>query len=134
MGEAAWHLTSFGSTDELLRKLTSFGAANLFTAQTALDPTRLAACTARCLELLSKGRGGPPACHTLTDAAHITRTTWGGMPRLPGRRISSLAAADLPPKLLRSPATYPAAWTSGMGQSAVSDAGKVTAPKAARHG
>ena len=27
VSEAAWHLTSFGSTEELLRKLTSFGAA-----------------------------------------------------------------------------------------------------------
>ena len=40
-----WHLTSFGSMDELMRKLTSFGAANMFAHHAdALDTHRLGAC------------------------------------------------------------------------------------------
>lgn len=50
--EGGWHLTSFGSTDELVRKLTTFGAANLFRTTESLNPERLGACMAKCVELL----------------------------------------------------------------------------------
>ena len=107
----AWHLTSFGSTLELHRKLTSFGAANLFAQEGALDIDRLTACTARCFELLD--RGAPSACPPLaTNRSHGWRKRMGGRlpPRLPGRRITQLAGAELPPPLLAHLEDFPASW------------------------
>mmetsp|Transcript_71419 Transcript_71419/g.158805 ORF Transcript_71419/g.158805 Transcript_71419/m.158805 type:complete len:149 (+) Transcript_71419:985-1431(+) len=109
--DAGWHLTSFGSVDDLLLKLTTFGAANRFTEADALNPHRLAACTGLCVELLNPDRKvrTPPPCHM---PGNLT-ARWNGQPLLPqlrGRRRDSLVGADLPLPLLSHPSDYPSSW------------------------
>jgi len=62
---AAWHLTSFGTVDELHRKLTSFTAANLFHTNFSLNKNRLEKCTSKCFELLHNGK--PSKCLINTE-------------------------------------------------------------------
>jgi len=114
---AAWHLTSFGSTEQLVRKLTSFGAANLFSAPHALDPVRIEACTSRCLELLDRGK--PSMCHDQSARRP---------PRLTGVRLRELPGADLPPALLEQPGDFPPSWFAFLAHNATSSGSRAGSP------
>lgn len=77
----------------------------------------------------------PPRCDKLADGAPITRGFWGGLPRLPGKRISALSDADLPKALLREPGRFPREWFAGLGQDAIEISGRRTpAPNGAARG
>ena len=93
-----WHLTSFGSIEQLLLKLATFGASHVFNAAAhadALDPLRIDACRSGCIELTYdvtryvggkrvKRRNVPSPCANTSwvppAAAHLT--SHGGSRRL----------------------------------------------------
>ena len=111
------HLTSWGSRDELVRKITTFGAANRFGKRVgadALDP-RIDACVARADLLYDRGWKSTP-CHKADDdlgcspTARLSgwrralRRTCARNGRTP--RIRSVAA----PPLIERPGDFPASW------------------------
>ena len=130
-----WHLTSWGSADDVHRKLTTFGAAARFGGGGgALDRVRLEACRRNCVELLfyrnaSSPQPEPTPCHLQTMAA--MRLKRKAMPRN-ARRYSirsvladgrPLTAAvlrhvfrrgELPPYLIAHPEAFPTEWFSSL--------------------
>lgn len=133
---SGWHLTSFGSVDELLRKLTTFGAANMFTERSALDPERLEACASQCIELLYPDRKikETPQCHRFDPR---NRTAWPAtayLPRLKGKRLASLDAdVDLPEPLFTHHASFPSSWFRFLQRRALPVPPTATAARAKRY-
>lgn len=126
--EGGWHLTSFGSTEELVRKLTTFGAANLFRTEESLSPTRLGACAAKCVELLwpRSHLGRPPQCHNESRRIQLS------LPRLPGVKLNRLDGVDLPLPLLAYPGDYPSSWFEHLGEGAGPHSPHRTTPRGPR--
>ena len=57
VSRGGWHLSSFGNASEFVRKVTTFGAANLFVenkGRDMFDEARIAACVHRCLGIIVK--------------------------------------------------------------------------------
>ena len=119
---AGWHLTSWGSRDELVRKITTFGAANRFDTKRvgadALDPQRIDACVAACADLLYDRGWKSTPCHKADDESRMLtyRARLSGWQRaLPKDLRQKWAYASefgrsLPPPLIERPGEFPASW------------------------
>jgi hypothetical protein len=129
----AWHLTSFGTTDELLRKLTTFGAAGKFGGGSgALNRQRIEACWRVCANLLvtatpTGGTTVPTPCHLEGGVALKRRSQNPALiqhsldgvvppdwPLTPAVLRMTFVDGDLPPPLLTHPEDFPPAWFAGL--------------------
>ena len=103
---AAWHLSGFGNSSSLKRKLTTFGAAHMFRANVKgmLDERRLAACIAGCVALLTNdGKPTPCLSHDKRLLDRYRNPSEG--PTRAGKRL------ELPPHLLHNLDDYPTSWS-----------------------
>lgn len=129
-----WHLTSFGSGPEVIRKLTTFGAANKFGGHPAsLAPERIEACRRDCLDLLTTPTARnvtmvPTPCDQLNRLSSVLRLKRRALPpellrrhvgvSVPPARLLSPAVLRhtflddgmLPPPLLDHASDFPASW------------------------
>ena len=105
-GSAAWHLSGFGNSSNLKRKLTTFGAASMFppNVKGMLDERRLAACVAGCITLLTNdGKPTPCLSHDKRLLDRYRNPSEG--PIRAGKRL------ELPPHLLHNLDNYPTSWS-----------------------
>ena len=130
-----WHLTSWGSATEVVRKLTTFGAAAKFGSHAeALDTGRLESCRRDCIGLLLNRNAStlipePTPCDVHTPAATRLkrRATPRSLKRYSVRSVLAdtrpLSAAvlrhtfkrgELPPYLIDHPEDFPASWFASL--------------------
>ena len=105
---AGWHLTSFGSSFELARKLRTFLHSNLFAPRSfvskgSLDEPRLERCMRYCLELdkPKDASGNLPPCNARDDPRSR---------KLPGEMLREFPASELPRDLAHHRDLYPQGW------------------------
>ena len=126
LSRGGWHLTSWGSPTELVRKLTTFGASNLFDPtrsiahRDALDTRRVDACVRGCYSLLTsdinqKGGIGTPTPCANASAADLRRFRLDGVRRAISGPLTPTSLAKefgdaLPPYLVAHPDQFPASW------------------------
>ena len=107
MVEGGWHLTSWGSSADLVTKLTSWGHADMFENTRKhpglLDPTRLSRCMANCLSPL--GYLEPPFALPPKQRHHWTLAQVGCSGGLQLVAVHTCPAASCP--LAHSPTHLP---------------------------
>ena len=104
---AGWHLTSFGTSFELARKLRTFLHSNIFRgaaiAKGSLDEVRLERCMRYCLELDKPSGPTLPPCTSRDDPRSR---------KLPGVLLTGVptTTSELPRDLIHHRERYPETW------------------------